>query len=180
MRIKESNLKYVKLFCKAITEGVIAKGLAIAEGAGVPESQLAALRFLVANPASTLADVASALGVSPPAATRLIDGLVKRGMVRRVQSEVDRRTLVLSPTARGEELVMDVEEEEMEGFSRITSQMDGEGEGQLLEGIRHFIEAVLKRDGVSLSGLCLHCGEAHDPDCVLAPFREKVAKKGRE
>lgn len=173
MKISGLELRYVKLFCKAITEGVIEEGLCISREAGVPEGQMAALKFITDNPESTLSHVALALNVSPPAATRLVDGLVKKGMVFRVQSETDRRALVLSSSERGRKLIRGVEEAQMEGFNKMVSQMTDEERSRLLNGIKAFIEGISKVSGISLNELCLHCGEAHDPECILAPWYKR-------
>ncbi len=50
-------------------------------------------------------DLADAAGVSPPTATRMLDGLVQRDIVARSQKEGDRRIVLIDLTPHGRELV---------------------------------------------------------------------------
>jgi DNA-binding MarR family transcriptional regulator len=64
-------------------------------------TQLAALYVLADTGTTTVADLADALGRSPSATSRLVDGLVKRRLVERRQEEEDRRQRSLWLTQRG-------------------------------------------------------------------------------
>ena len=54
-------------------------------------TQLAALYVLAEGATTTIADLAEAIGRSPSATSRLVDGLVKRRLVERRHEEDDRR-----------------------------------------------------------------------------------------
>ena len=71
-----------------------------APGLSVP--QFRSLVFVNRNPGTSLSNVAEYLGLSLPSASKLIDGLVKRSLVARHDSEQDRRkiTLALTPVGR--------------------------------------------------------------------------------
>ncbi len=63
--------------------------------------QFRALIFVNTAPAATLSDLAEHVGLSLPAASRLVAGLVRRGLLtRRVRPE-NRRCVALGLTARG-------------------------------------------------------------------------------
>jgi len=64
-------------------------------------TQLAALYVLADAGTMTIGDVAEAIGRSPSATSRLIDGLVKRRLVERRAEEEDRRQKTLHLTPRG-------------------------------------------------------------------------------
>jgi DNA-binding MarR family transcriptional regulator len=64
-------------------------------------TQLAALYVLADPGTTTVADLADALGRSPSATSRLVDGLVKRRLVERRQEAEDRRQRSLWLTQRG-------------------------------------------------------------------------------
>jgi DNA-binding MarR family transcriptional regulator len=64
-------------------------------------TQLAALYVLADSGTTTIADLADALGRSPSATSRLVDGLVKRRLVERRQEAEDRRQRSLWLTQRG-------------------------------------------------------------------------------
>lgn len=68
-------------------------------------AQLAALYLLDERGALRVGDVASALGRSAPAASRMVDGLVRQGLVARREDPADRRARVLSLTKKGRAFV---------------------------------------------------------------------------
>ena len=69
--------------------------------------QYRTLMFLRRSPGKSLADVAEHLGITPPSTSKLVDGLVTRGLVDRQDLPVDRRRIVLLLTPAGAELAED-------------------------------------------------------------------------
>ena len=68
-------------------------------------AQIAALHLLDQSPEMRVLALAEVLGRSPSATSRLVDSLVKRGLVTRVEHAEDRRAKLLSLTAAGTRLV---------------------------------------------------------------------------
>lgn len=66
--------------------------------------QYRTLMYLRRSPGKSLADLAEHLGITPPSTSKLVDGLVKRGLVDRQDFPVDRRRIVLLLTTAGMEL----------------------------------------------------------------------------
>jgi MarR family transcriptional regulator for hemolysin len=66
--------------------------------------QYRTLMYLRRTPDKSLAEIAEHLGITPPSTSKLVDGLVKRGLVDRQDFPVDRRRIVLSLTPSGMEL----------------------------------------------------------------------------
>ena len=63
--------------------------------------QFRTLAFLHQTPGASLSDVAEHLGLTPPSMSKLIDGLVTRGLVTRRESTADRRRVTLLLTDTG-------------------------------------------------------------------------------
>jgi MarR family transcriptional regulator for hemolysin len=63
------------------------------------------MAFLRTNEGASLSQVAEHVGLSMPAMSRLIDGLVRRGLLARDSSESDRRKVTLRLTARGQDMI---------------------------------------------------------------------------
>src|SRR5688500_4983512 len=63
--------------------------------------QFRTLAFLGRNKDAMLADVAAFLGLTPPAASKLVDALVAEGLVAREMGASDRRRIALALTALG-------------------------------------------------------------------------------
>ncbi len=62
---------------------------------GLSTSQVRALSFLDWNRGASLADVAEYIGLGAPATSRVVDELVRRGLVTRVSAVDDRRRIAL-------------------------------------------------------------------------------------
>ena len=75
------------------------------EALGVGPAQLSALSVVVFAGPISLNDLAKAELVKPPTMSRIIDALVKEGLVKRVVNKTDRRAIVISATARGTSLM---------------------------------------------------------------------------
>jgi DNA-binding MarR family transcriptional regulator len=73
--------------------------------AGIGPAQLSALSVLVFGGAKTVSELATLEQVRPPTMSRIVEGLVKRKLVQRVEDAADRRTVRVSATARGEKLM---------------------------------------------------------------------------
>jgi DNA-binding MarR family transcriptional regulator len=73
---------------------------------GIGPAQLSALSVLVLGGPKTLSELATLEQVRPPTMSRIVDGLVRKKLVHRVEGEKDRRTLRLSPTTKGEKLML--------------------------------------------------------------------------
>lgn len=74
-------------------------------GPGISIPQFRVLTYLNRTEGASLSAVADRVGLSLPAMSRLIDGLVARDLVRREESPEDRRRITLRLTALGRELV---------------------------------------------------------------------------
>src|SRR5438309_1664157 len=85
--------------------------------AGLSLSQYGLLEGLTNRRAARVQELAAAAGISASTATRILDALERRGIVRRRRSSDDRRAVAVSLTARGEQLLQ-AEEEWLRGRQR--------------------------------------------------------------
>ena len=72
---------------------------------GISIPQFRALTFLKRNEGSSLGPLAEHLGLSLPSTSRLVENLLRRGLVLRTSSPNDRRRLTLALTEDGREMV---------------------------------------------------------------------------
>lgn len=63
--------------------------------------QFRALSFVDRNSGSALSDLATVMGLTLPSASRLVDGLISRGLMVREEHPVDRRRIRLTVTRQG-------------------------------------------------------------------------------
>lgn len=68
---------------------------------GVPPAQLSALSVIVFGGKTSLSELAKAEQVRPPTMSRIIDGLVRDGLVKRETDKRDRRSVIITATEKG-------------------------------------------------------------------------------
>lgn len=84
--------------------GIAARSLAdIAADVTLP--QYRALVVLASRGPQKVADIATELGVAPSTGTRMVDRLIRKGLIRRQRSSTDRRAVRLTLTVAGRQLV---------------------------------------------------------------------------
>jgi DNA-binding MarR family transcriptional regulator len=72
---------------------------------GLTLSQYGLLEGLSGRRAARVQELAEQAGIAPSTATRILDALERRGVVRRMRSREDRRAVAVSLTAAGERLL---------------------------------------------------------------------------
>ena len=94
---------------------------------GLPPAQLRALRELAARPAASLAELAERTYTDPSSASVVVQRLVERGLVVRVDSEQDRRRTELRATGAGRALVARAP---ADALARVTDALSPLGDRQ--------------------------------------------------
>lgn len=75
---------------------------------------------------ATVSDLAQWQAVTPPTATRVLDGLVERGWARRWRSEDDRRQVYVCLTDTGAQALVVLEERAKAALSEVLARMTPE------------------------------------------------------
>jgi DNA-binding MarR family transcriptional regulator len=88
--------------------------------------QFRALVFIERVGAPCLGEVAENLGLTPPSASVLVDGLQARGMITRSDSPVDRRRLTLAITTEGRQALAQSRAETQKSLSAILAGLDAQ------------------------------------------------------
>ncbi|MGB9867118.1 MAG: MarR family winged helix-turn-helix transcriptional regulator [Bacillota bacterium] len=92
----------------------------------------------------SLSDLASALGIDMSTVSRVADGLVRRGLLRRLEDPKDRRRVCFQLTEAGHELVTRINLE-MDAFASCVLQNIVEGKRELvIECLALLVEATWK------------------------------------
>jgi len=93
---------------------------------------LQTLRYVKEKKHPLMRDVAEFLFVTPPAATLLIDGLVKEGFLTRIIDEKDRRAVRVRITAAGIALLARGAKEAMRQVAEVFSVLSGKERSELV------------------------------------------------
>lgn len=81
-----------------------ARGRAETGTSGLTMSQWHLLQPLAEGPRQ-VGELASAAGVTPPTATRMLDGLAKQGLIERAPKDTDRRCVMIAATDDGRQAI---------------------------------------------------------------------------
>jgi DNA-binding MarR family transcriptional regulator len=130
---------------------VAARSLAAA-GDEVTLPQYRALVVLAARGPQGTAELAAALAVNPSTATRLCDRLVRKGLVRRHRQAGDRRSVRITLTAAGRELVAEVTRRRRAELARLLEALPPSQHEPVIIAFRAFAAAAgeLPQPGAAL------------------------------
>jgi len=95
-------------------------------GANLSIPQFRSLRFIQRNPDTSLSDLANHLGLTLPSVSKLVDGLVKKGLISRQESTADRRRLTLVLTQSGEAIINSARANAQVNIAKILSNLSNE------------------------------------------------------
>lgn len=106
---------------------------------GVAQADFTVPQFRVmahlARGSLTSSELSEALGMSLPGVSRMVDGLVRRGVLTRIPSPEDRRSITLGLSARGKRRYLAVRRATQATFSRMFSRLDFEQRTALAAGL---------------------------------------------
>jgi DNA-binding MarR family transcriptional regulator len=133
-------------------------------------SQFHLLKLMTFNGQHQVSEVASFLGVSPPAATKNIDKLERLGLLSRAQSTGDRRATLLSVTAKGRRLVQRYERVKTERLAPVLAAFEPQELARLTGLLERFAVALLDLDP-GVDGFCLRCAAYLEEGCPVGALR---------
>ena len=115
-------------------------------------TQLAALYVLAEGSTTTIGELADALGRSPSATSRLVDGLVKRRLVERREEAEDRRQRTVSLTQRGQALLRAVDRARADQFLTTVRPMPTPERALVAMGVAALATHAISRRGRLIRG----------------------------
>ena len=95
-------------------------------GSNLSIPQFRSLGFVQRNPDASLSDLADHLGLTLPSVSKLVDGLVKKGLISRQESTTDRRRLTLVLTQSGESIINSARAIAQVNIAKILSNLSTE------------------------------------------------------
>ncbi len=160
------------VFASAVEEVVEKRLLEEIAGRQLTLSQFKLLKMVALTDARTISDVALFLGVSNAAASKAVDKLVRRKLLRRTEGQPDRREICLSLT---------------EPSRRLLAAYEDKKDSKLAEVFRGFPNDELKRAArlldrlsagcvdhhTSAEEVCLQCGIYSREKCVVRQLAKR-------
>jgi DNA-binding MarR family transcriptional regulator len=113
------------------------------ENAGISFTQLKCLGVLSdAGEPVALGALSERIGLSLPAVSRAVDGLVKRGEVKRAEDPHDRRSKLVSSTARGRATYERLIAVRVAGVERFVATLEPEERDALAAAVNPIVERL--------------------------------------
>ncbi|MHB0999553.1 MAG: MarR family winged helix-turn-helix transcriptional regulator [Armatimonadota bacterium] len=162
-----------------IMQKIMTDDLALGASEEVTSSQFQAMKHIAQHGMRTIGNIAEGLSISQPAATMMVDRMVKRGLVERNPGRSDRRQAEIMLTDRAKELLRCAEAERINRLSRILGAMEPQERRQFVESMEKFVSATLKFED-NVNNACLRCGMEHHTDCIVNQTHLELAGKDIE
>jgi len=115
-------------------------------------TQLAALYVLADGSTTTVGELAEALGRSPSATSRLVDGLARRRLVERHEEPEDRRQRSVALTQRGQALLRAVDRARADQFLTTVRPMPTPERALVAMGVAALATHAISRRGRLIKG----------------------------
>jgi DNA-binding MarR family transcriptional regulator len=115
-------------------------------------TQLAALYVLADGSTITVGELAEALGRSPSATSRLVDGLARRRLVERHLEEEDRRQRSIALTQRGQAILRAVDRARADQFLTAVRPMPTPERALVAMGVAALATHAISRRGRLIKG----------------------------
>ena len=113
---------------------------------GLTLTQFRALREVVERTPVTMSAVAQTLDINPSSVTRACEKLVTVELLMRAQNPLNRREILLAPTARGRRLVEQVAHDRRAALARVLDRLDDDTRASVTVAFVRFSAATEPAD----------------------------------
>jgi len=163
---RTSVAKLADIFCKVIDVVLTDRAVAMAPCNGLSRPLWEGALFIQRHPFCSIRDLAEGLGVSHPAAVKMVERLVRKELVERRASAHDRRVVELSLSPLGQQCVDSVRSQRGHVLESYMAELTADEQEALFAGLQSFLSAALT-DGETAEAVCLHCGREHVEECLV-------------
>jgi DNA-binding MarR family transcriptional regulator len=168
IKLIDDFLGSIQIFSSAVND-LFEEQLREVTGSGLTFTQLKLLNLISHTEGHTVSDVAAFLGVSNAAASKGVDRLVRRGLLKREEAASDRRAVELSLSDEGRVL--------LEKYEAVTQKAMTELFGGLSPKELRDTARLLDRLSVSIvdqeDEVCFRCGIHFRDRCLLRQARRR-------
>jgi DNA-binding MarR family transcriptional regulator len=154
------------IFASALNEVVEKRLLEEVAGKHLTFSQFRLLKMVAQTDAQTITDVALFLGISNAAASKAVDKLVRRKLLRRAEGRPDRREISLSLTESSRRLLAAYDEVKDRKLGEVFGHLSPE-ELQRTSQLLDRLSAGIVDHTASAEEVCLQCGIYFRDKCLV-------------
>jgi DNA-binding MarR family transcriptional regulator len=166
-------LSSARVFAKAVRDVCEAAVLREVVGNRLSIPQLKLLYLVAQTDAVTIGDAASFLGVTSPAASKTVEKLVRRRLLRRSDIQGDRRTSHLSLTEASRRLLEDYETARNRKAAEVFAHYSPEElqhTAELLDRVAAGIASQSEDQKLDQKRVCMQCEIYFRPQCRFGKF----------
>jgi DNA-binding MarR family transcriptional regulator len=161
-----------QVFTSAVNDIVEQRLLEEVAGNALTLSQFRLLKMVSLTNARTITDATLFLGVSAAAASKAVDKLVRRKLLRRVEGHPDRREIQLSLTPASQRYLAAYDEKKQRKLAKIFRQFaasDLKFAAKLLDNL----SAILVDHAADPNEVCLQCGIYFRQRCLVRQLAKR-------
>lgn len=129
-------------------------------------SQIKLLKLIARSETYNISQVASFLAVSSAAASKAVDRLVRRNLLRRTEAESDRRAVEIALTGEGKRVLGEYERVTNQVLDEIFGAVPPEGLQEIAEHLDHLSIRLVDHEG-GQDEPCFRCGIYFREKCLL-------------
>ncbi len=166
LRAVDDLLGSAHVFASAVAEVIEARILRQVAGEQMTVSQLKLLKLVAMTDSQSISDVALFLGVSNAAASKAVDKLVRRKLLRRDEAEKDRRVIRLSLTAASRKILEAYDQAKQRKLASLFHEVPGE-ELRRTADLLDRLSADIVDHHAKGDEMCLQCGIYFRERCLL-------------
>ncbi len=154
------------IFMFAVNDVFEERLLKEAVGGQLTVSQAKLMKLVNVTDAQTIGDVATFLGISNAAASKAVDKLVRRNLLRRKEGETDRRSIHLSLTEPGRNLLDTYDAIRQRKLEEVFGHVPPEDLRKAAELLNRFSTLIVDHSAKA-EDICLQCGMYFPERCLL-------------
>lgn len=166
LRAIDDLLGSAHVFASAVSDVIEARLLREVAGDHVTVSQLKLLKLVAIKDSHSISDVALFLGVSNAAASKAVDKLARRKLLRRDEAEQDRRVIHLSLTPIGQKILKAYDEAKERRLATLFQDISGE-EMRRTADLLDRLSAGIVDHHAQPGEMCMQCGLYFRERCLL-------------
>jgi DNA-binding MarR family transcriptional regulator len=136
-------------------------------------TQYAGLRFVALHPGGCIRELAQALLVSHPAAVKLAERLVDRGLVKRQTAADDHRRVCLDLTSSGKRVYREVFAAQQGLIGQVLDKMGSDAASEFHRLSLEFVRSSIETEA-QIAQTCLYCGVQHRDECPVSDVEESL------
>lgn len=127
---------------KSLLHNCTEKEILLAKKHGLNEAELKCINHFNSNESINNTEIAKRMDLSPSRLTRIIDGLVEKGIMNRELNRQDRRNMVISFTDKGKKLMDDIQKSYVDVHKDILNNIDSNLHETLVIALEKLLVAI--------------------------------------